>query len=138
MAIVSAPGPVLLGFSLNTFAVPLLGLLLFPLQMHKDLQYGLLVACSVPCTLAAASVWTRKAGGNDAVSLLVTLTTSLVCFASTLFWLSLPQTLGLGSTSEAVAVLSPAHTIQDHLGSRHRCHLPDSAGASVASDPRQA
>ena len=37
-------------------------------------QIGLMIAVSTPCTLAGASVWTRKAGGNDAVSLLTTRT----------------------------------------------------------------
>lgn len=85
-----APGPVLLGFTVNVLIVPLLGMVGFALQSNIDLKYGILVAASVPCTLAAASVWTRKAGGNDAVSLLVTMTTSLVCFVTTPFWLSVP------------------------------------------------
>lgn len=93
-----APGPVIVGFTVNVLIVPLMGLSLFPLQSPVDLKYGLLIAASVPCTLAAASVWTRKAGGNDAISLLVTLTTSLACFLTTPFWLSVPTFLSSIST----------------------------------------
>jgi sodium/bile acid cotransporter 7 len=38
--------------------------------------------------MAAASVWTRKAAGNDAVSLLVTVTTNGLCFLITPMWLA--------------------------------------------------
>lgn len=96
---IRSPGPVLTGFALNTLIVPILGLSLFSFQGHQDLQYGLLIAVSVPCTLAAASVWTRKAGGNDAVSLLVTMTTSTVCFVTTPLWLSVPTLLSRGLSS---------------------------------------
>jgi sodium/bile acid cotransporter 7 len=48
---------------------------------------GLIIAAAAPCTLASAAVWTRQAGGNDAVSLLVTITTNLSCFLLTPFWL---------------------------------------------------
>ena len=48
-----------------------------------------MIAATVPCTMAAASVWTRKAGGNDAVSLLVTMLTNGTCFLFTPLWLSL-------------------------------------------------
>lgn len=50
---------------------------------------GILVAAAAPCTLASCSVWTRRAGGNDAVSLLVTMVTNLICFAVTPAWLLL-------------------------------------------------
>jgi|CXWL01.1.fsa_nt_gi sodium/bile acid cotransporter 7 len=101
-----SPWPVMLGFGINVVIVPLLGLLLFPLQTHLDLKYGLLVAASVPCTLAAASVWTRKAGGNDAISLLVTMTTSAACFITTPFWLSIPSLLSTGLPEVSGAAIS--------------------------------
>tara|TARA_B100001540_G_C15769897_1_gene625811 strand:- start:99 stop:1100 length:1002 start_codon:yes stop_codon:yes gene_type:complete len=55
----------------------------------KDPQVsrGLLVAAVTPCTLASASVWTRKAGGNDSISILVTLLTNLLCFLIAPLWL---------------------------------------------------
>ena len=58
-----------------------------PLELTPDFVVGLLVAGSVPCTMAAASVWTRKAGGNDAIPLLVTLITNSLCFILTPLWL---------------------------------------------------
>lgn len=48
---------------------------------------GLLVAAATPCTLASASVWTRRAGGNDSAAILVTIITNLTCFVVTPLWL---------------------------------------------------
>ena len=50
---------------------------------------GLMAVGAAPCTLASAAVWTRRAGGNDALALLVTLSTNLACFATA------PLALGL-------------------------------------------
>jgi sodium/bile acid cotransporter 7 len=49
---------------------------------------GLLVAATTPCTLASAAVWTRRAGGNDAVALVVTIVTNGICFVVTPLWLA--------------------------------------------------
>ncbi len=84
-----APGPVMFASAINLGLIPLLALLLAPRQLTEDFRYGLMIAATVPCTLAAASVWTRKAKGDDAVSLLVTLTTNSLCVVVTPFWLSL-------------------------------------------------
>lgn len=89
-----SPGPVLWGSLVNYVLVPLLALPLLTLQKTMDFRIGLMVAASVPSTLAAASVWTRKAKGNDAVSLLVTMLTNSICFLVTPLWL----TLGLSNT----------------------------------------
>lgn len=48
---------------------------------------GLVIAAVVPCTLASAVVWTRRAGGNDSVAIFVMLLTNLFCFLLTPFWL---------------------------------------------------
>ena len=64
--------------------------------LSADLRGGLLVAAATPCTLASASVWTRRAGGNDAVSILVTIITNLMCFIVTPLWL-------LAMTGESVS-----------------------------------
>jgi solute carrier family 10 (sodium/bile acid cotransporter), member 7 len=82
-----APGPVIFAGLLNLGLIPLLALGLIPAQTTPDFRIGLMIAAAVPCTLAAASVWTRKAGGNDAVSLLVTLTTNTLCVLITPLWL---------------------------------------------------
>ena len=47
---------------------------------------GMIIAAAVPCTLASAAVWTRRAGGNDSVAIFVTLFTNLLCFLLTPFW----------------------------------------------------
>lgn len=84
-----SPGPVLWATGVNLGIVPLFGWALMPLQTIPDFSIGLMIAAAVPTTVAAASVWTRRAGGNDAVSLLATLVTNGACFAVTPFWLNL-------------------------------------------------
>jgi len=81
------PGPVCWASLCNYGLIPLLGWAAMSFQLTADFRIGLMIAASTPCTLAAASVWTRKAGGNDAVSLLTTLVTNTVCFVVTPFWL---------------------------------------------------
>ena len=81
------PLPVLTACSVNQVVIPLLCFPMLALQKSADLRVGLLIAASVPCTMAAASVWTRRAEGNDAVSLLVTLITNGLCFLITPLWL---------------------------------------------------
>ena len=88
LAAFRSPKPVVLASVVNFAFIPLFAWLLVGIQENADFACGLMIVASVPCTLAAASVWTRRAGGNDAVSLLVTLTTNLVCFLVTPFWLN--------------------------------------------------
>lgn len=83
------PLPVGLAAALNIGLAPMLALALMPFQILPDFRYGLLVACAVPCTMAAATVWTRKAHGNDAISLLVTLGTNLASIVTIPFWLNI-------------------------------------------------
>src|SRR5262245_58044540 len=98
-AALSRPGPVLWATFVNMGLIPLAAWPLSRLQLSLDFTVGLLIAASVPSTMAAASVWTRKAGGNDAVSLLVTLLTNGACFAVTPLWLKLLMPpLGQGGT----------------------------------------
>lgn len=84
------PAPSLLGSSLNLGVLPLLA---WPVALFaqpwlgRDTAYGILVAATSPCTLASASVWTRRAGGNDAVAMMVTVATNLLCFIVTPLWL---------------------------------------------------
>ncbi|MDA1212993.1 MAG: bile acid:sodium symporter [Planctomycetota bacterium] len=82
------PQPVLWASCVNMVLLPLMAWGLMSWQRYPDFSVGLMIAGSVPCTLAAASVWTRKGSGNDAVSLLVTLLTNGTCFLMTPFWLS--------------------------------------------------
>ncbi|MFO1096539.1 MAG: bile acid:sodium symporter [Planctomycetaceae bacterium] len=99
-AALSRPGPVLWASFVNMALIPLAAWPLSRVQLSVDFTVGLLIAASVPSTMAAASVWTRKAGGNDAVSLLVTLLTNGACFAVTPLWLKLLlPPLGQGDTA---------------------------------------
>ena len=84
-----APAPFVWATIVNFLFIPVMGMMLMKIQSPIDFQIGLMIAASVPCTMAAASVWTRKAGGNDAVSLLVTLVTNSCCVFITPFWLNL-------------------------------------------------
>ncbi|MDA0588846.1 MAG: bile acid:sodium symporter [Planctomycetota bacterium] len=84
-----SPAPVMWACSTNYLLIPLLGWAAMSFQQTPDFTIGLMIACSTPCTLAACSVWTRKAGGNDAVSLLTTLTTNTSCFIIAPFWLTM-------------------------------------------------
>ena len=59
----------------------------FSFSMDQFLGDGLVIAAAVPCTLASAAVWTRRAGGNDSVAIFVTLITNALCFLITPFWL---------------------------------------------------
>ena len=85
------PVPAMLAVAMNAIAVPMaawatsvpMGLL------STDMAAGLLIAGATPCTLASAAVWTRRAGGNDSVALMVTIITNLFCFLTTPFWLSI-------------------------------------------------
>ncbi len=82
---VRRPAAPLLATSVNFFLLPCLAI---PMSMLLDPQLGpgLMVAAATPCTMASAAVWTRKAGGNDAVALLVTLITNASCFLVTPTW----------------------------------------------------
>ncbi len=83
---VRRPGAALLAFGMNFGLLPLTAWAFMPL-LQGELALGLVVAAAAPCTLASAAVWTRQAGGNDAVALIVTISTNLACFLLTPFWL---------------------------------------------------
>ena len=83
------PGPVLWAALVNAVLMPLLTWPLCLAQGTRDFSVGLMIAGSVPCTMAAASVWTRRAGGNDAVSLHVTVLTNGLAVVVTPFWMEI-------------------------------------------------
>lgn len=82
------PWPALLAVTVNMVAVPLLAWMVSPM-LSPDLATGLIIMAVIPCTLASSAVWTRRAGGNDAVALMVTMATNLACFLITPAWLRL-------------------------------------------------
>ena len=79
-AALKKPGPVFWAAFCNVVVVPLFAYPLSFFQHPVDFRLGLMIASASACTMAGASVWTRQAGGNDAVSLLVTLATNGLCF----------------------------------------------------------
>jgi sodium/bile acid cotransporter 7 len=83
---VRRPGAAWLGAFMNAGVCPPLGWLA-SLALPPELAIGVIVATAVPCTLATAAVWTRRAGGNDAVAFLITMITNLACFLVVPFWL---------------------------------------------------
>jgi sodium/bile acid cotransporter 7 len=83
---VRRPGPAWLGAAINSGVAPPLGWVASRV-LPTELAAGVILAASVPCTLATAAVWTRRAGGNDAVAFLVTMLTNLACFAVVPAWL---------------------------------------------------
>ena len=72
------PLPGLLGITLNIVLVPLLACVTAVL-FSRSWSAGLIVAALMPCTLASATVWTGKAGGNESIAMLVTAITNLAC-----------------------------------------------------------
>jgi sodium/bile acid cotransporter 7 len=90
---VRRPGPAWLAAAINSGAAPPLGWLASRL-LPTELAVGVILATTVPCTLASAAVWTRRAGGNDAVAFLVTMITNLACFIVIPTWLLLLVGIG--------------------------------------------
>jgi sodium/bile acid cotransporter 7 len=81
------PWPALWALAVSYIALPLLARL-SGLFLPSDLALGLLIITSVPCTLASAQLWTRLAGGNEAVALLVVLLSTGTSWLATTFWLT--------------------------------------------------
>ena len=85
---VRKPGPAWLGSLLSSGLAPPLGWLASRM-LPNELATGVILAATVPSTLASAAVLTRRAGGNDAVAFLVTMITNLACFLVIPSWLML-------------------------------------------------
>jgi len=99
------PGVVLLGVALGYILVPLFGwvLALAFWGQQPDFAVGLLIMAAMPTTLASATIWTRLAGGNDAVSLLVTVVSNSLSFGLTP--LVLLVTLGRAAHLDSLEIL---------------------------------
>lgn len=98
------PAAPILGTLMNFLILPLVGWAL-SLMLSGELALGLLVTAATPCTVASAAVWTRKAGGNDVVALMVTIITNASCFVVTALWLGL-------MTGQQVQAISPIDMIR--------------------------
>jgi len=81
------PQAAAVAFAANAVVAPLLAWAFSPL-LRTDLGFGLIIAGSVPCTVASAAVWTRRADGDDAVALLTAIATNFFCFLTTPMWLA--------------------------------------------------
>ncbi len=99
------PLPALWAVALSYGLVPASAWLASPLLPVPDLRIGLFIMAGVPCTLASAVLWTRLAGGDEAIALLVVLLTTSSSWLVTTGWLFL-------ATGQAVA-LDPASLMRD-------------------------
>jgi sodium/bile acid cotransporter 7 len=82
------PAPVLLALLVSLGIGPILGWGVGSALLPEVYQVGLTIALAVPCTLVTAVLWTRFAGGNESVSLLVTLISNSLSLIVTTGWLS--------------------------------------------------
>jgi sodium/bile acid cotransporter 7 len=96
------PWPAVWAMLLSYGIVPPLGWLAGRLLHNPDFSIGFLIITSVPCTLAAAVVWTRRAGGNDAIALLVILLTTATSWLATTGWLAVATGTDVGLHSAAM------------------------------------
>ncbi len=85
---VRRPTGAALAFVVNLGVVPVLAWLASH-ALESSLADGLIIASVVPCTQASAAVWTRRAGGNDTIAVLTTMSTGLACVVATPAWLEL-------------------------------------------------
>jgi sodium/bile acid cotransporter 7 len=96
-SVLRRPAATLLGVGASFLTAPILGwlLALALAQVSRDLALGLLIAAAVPTTITSAALWTRRAGGNDAVALMVTMVTNLSCVVVTplLLWITAGATV---------------------------------------------
>lgn len=92
---VTRPTAAILASSINMFALPAMCWLAWQFLPSK-LGAGLYVVGLVPCTLASAAIWTRRAGGDDSIALLTTMVTNLACVAV----VPIGLWLGMGQTSD--------------------------------------
>ncbi len=84
------PWAALVAVGVNFGLLPLGTWALYPIALQilpTDLAIGICIAAATPSTMASGAVWTRRAGGNDSVAILVTIITNLSCFVVTPLWL---------------------------------------------------
>ncbi len=102
------PWPSLWAILISYLVLPALSWLGFILFANADFRIGLILITSVPCTLASAVIWTRMAGGNEAVSLLVTTLSNCMSWLVTTGWLLLAtnvRDVSLGYTASLMGRL---------------------------------
>jgi sodium/bile acid cotransporter 7 len=67
--------------------VPVLGWAAGFVLPSTDLRIGLVIIASVPCTLSSVVLWTRLAGGNDAMAMLIVVLSTGLSWLITPLWL---------------------------------------------------
>lgn len=82
------PGGALWALAVSFGLLPGLAWFLRFLLPLDDLQVGLMICASVPSTLSSAVIWTRLAGGNDALAMLSTVLSSGIGWLATSYWLT--------------------------------------------------
>lgn len=103
------PVGVAIGVLLGYTVVPLLAWIASHAfwSQAPGLAVGLIIVSAMPCTLASATLWTRMAGGNDALALLITVSSNALNFLAAPLLLS----LALGRT----VLMSPLIIMRDLL-----------------------
>ena len=121
----------LLATGVNFVLIPLLA---WPISklLGADLGSGLIVAAAVPSTLASGAVWTRRAGGDDSVAVVVTLLTNSTCFFVTplLVYLMLGGRVEPGTFQQTIFKLLYFVVLPMALGQIVRVHKPTAAWAT--------
>jgi sodium/bile acid cotransporter 7 len=67
--------------------VPILGWAAGQVLPSPDLRIGLIIIACVPCTLSSAVIWTRLAGGNDGMAMLIVVLSTGLSWLVTPLWL---------------------------------------------------
>jgi len=81
------PHAALWAIAISYGPLPAFGWLAGRLLPDPDLRMGLMLITAVPCTLASAVLWTRRAAGSEAVALLVVLLSTSTSWLVTTAWL---------------------------------------------------
>ncbi|KLU07892.1 transport facilitation [Rhodopirellula islandica] len=119
---VRRPMAVLAAVSLNTLAVPVAAWWIAG-WMAPEWRLSFYVASLVPCTLASAMVWTRRAGGDDSIPMLTTVVTNLACVGV------IP--LGWWWVSETEAVVELTRGLQAVAGSAVTAEAAGAGGQTL-------
>jgi solute carrier family 10 (sodium/bile acid cotransporter), member 7 len=105
LRVVRNPAPALWAAFISYALLPPAAWAIGSLLPNADLRMGLFIMAAVPCTMASTALWTRRAGGDDAIALLVTVLTTATSWLVTTAWL-------LGMTRTTI-VLDGAQMVQD-------------------------
>src|SRR5262245_44982258 len=102
--VAARPGPALFALAVSALALPGLAWLAGLGFASADLRLGLLLIAAVPCTLSSAVLWTRLAGGNEALALWITALTNGLGWLVAPAWLLLAT--GVEATPDAAGMMA--------------------------------